>query len=309
MPSMINKRTLALLASDKKLDKSDQNDFEVLHEFFRTTDPSADTALNTLMFDIAKNFFKPIHISLAGLNPQVQKRLILDLIAQGPDVDADLARYMQRLKDLDSKGNKIKGDLTSTERAFEKSGTDMNTIKQDTAQHTMLMTKLDSKSALTQPMGIDCREQHEFSKVTFDFCVRESSVITKDGGEPAFELMWTIRDPLLNKVEKKSVRIKNPASTGAKKLRIVDDYMNGRTDAMKEKQEQQASDIKSLGRHFNSVAFNKEVLQASKYNYEDYKRMMNERYAMKQTEKMNNMRASLRNLYRNQNKETRAIGK
>ena len=294
----LSKKALEILKSTDKIKKSDQNTFDTLHAFLKKVNPNTTDPSHSLMFDICIQFFKPVHINLKKVDVHVKKRLILDILAQGDEVDTTLQDYLNRLKETDEGKKNIKDNKERTQQELEQSGMDMDTATKGLVYTENFLNNLEPGSKLAQLTLPNRSDKHNISNVTFEFSTDAIKQINKETNEEEylFNFRWSIFDPITGKTTTGKMITDDLSQTAPKKLQVVGDHMKNRVTRVQQRQARLNSEINNLDGRYKSAIFNKEALEASNYNYKEYKKMMEARYSAEQDEKLQKMRNKLRGL-------------
>jgi len=305
-------KALELLKSDKILAKSDPQVHEILYEFLKECDPSSKNLELSLVFDIVVNFFKPVQLIVEDMDREVQKKLTLYLLSRGPDIDFTLQELMKNQKELNKLDEHVRQSLLSTGDKLNKFENDLTRVNEkekvrsanalsmqavnnkqmcngyniSETQQTMARLGL-SNPAIYGETQVGKTEAHEISEATFEFSIEKNE---KTG---CFSFKWLVHDPLVGTRESGTINLTDASLSGMHKMQIMEDYMTRRVGLIQKKQNQFTSRMNQLDTQQGNIALNKDVAQASQMNYEEYKRMMEQRYAEGQKRKIRGLRESL----------------
>ena len=301
----INKKALELLVitDGEKLKKNNTNTRDILLEFLKNVNPNTTNQSHAMMFNICIEFFKPVHIDFGDIDANVKKRLVLDILSQGDEADQTLQEYLDRLRQTDEDKKNTQESKKRRQQELQQAGQALDVAQNDLSTTQAFLTNLEAGSTFMRPTFPERDEQHNIGNVIFEFSTypikqkeSDSSTGTDTDAEPAYKFHWSISDPLTGKTTTGFMVTDNLATTIPKKIRVVNKHMHERVSHVQNRKNRLSSSINNLDRHNKLIRFTKQELEASKYNYKTYKKMMEDKYSSRRDDKIEKMRRKLTDL-------------
>jgi hypothetical protein len=299
-----SEKTAFDLVSGDNLVKGD-NAADILKSFVRETNPFEHFPLSSV-FDYAVEFFLPAGVNIDKLDREVQKNIIMEIIAKDPERDKQLEFFMKQMEELTAAQENADKNLNASQTAFQKFQSDTERIKaaeqsrqaaadqkkKDLAEKRKKGGLVTENDYLSASLGIaeNVGDTHEINEVKFTFTVKETKL---PDGTVQSVLSWSVQDRVLQTADMGSIKIA-PAEIGNEKMRIMDGYLSNRMTRVAQKQSQLSQNIKAQGGAMGKILQSQGETEDGKKTYEAFKKMMSDTAGYAKQNKLDAIRGNLR---------------